>query len=128
MIIQLFYNTDGYLGGWANPPSLQSLKIEEITSKYLQDCKEKKQPIIVEMTNEEIVIFHNIIIGRDMVDILPKKSKVFDLEIGNLKLKFKDNQSDKILKKAQKDHQLTFSKSNHRLNPDERMMKELFKI
>ena len=128
MIIQIWFNTDGYLGGWSNPPSKQKLKVIAITQDTINKAKKLGHPLFVDLTNQEVKIFHKSIIGRDGIEIMPLNAKKFDLEIGNIKLKFTESQSFKYLNIAKKAHKNTFKSEHKKLNKDEKMMKELFEV
>jgi hypothetical protein len=127
MIIQIFFNTIGFLGGWANPPSIQEVKVIPITQAKINEAKVKNIPLYVDFSNQEMMIFSGAIIGRDNIEILPLNTKKYDIEIGNIKLKFPQNQDTILLKNAYEAHTLTFTKDNHKLNEDEKMIKELYK-
>ena len=128
MIVQLFFNSDGYLGGWANPKYLQLANVSLIDQDQINNAKLKNIPLLVEIPDKELSIFHASILGRDFIEILPFNANNYDLKIGNFKLKFNDTQNNNEVKKINKAHKETYKEDNHSLNEDEKMIKELFKL
>jgi len=93
MKIQLFKNTDGFLGAWA-------------TGRIVDPA------LAFEMSNAEQVLFHKAVDGRDNVEILPRDALQYDAQFGNLKLLFHSEQSAKLLKLTREAHKLNKDKSD----------------
>jgi len=130
MIIQLFFNTEGYLGGWGIPSMWKQQKVLPLTTFLIEKAKANKNntdPIAVEMSNTDFLIFHNSTIGRDHVEVLPQNSKSPDAEFGNLKLKFHEDQNMDLVDFAQAAHAQTYEKETHKLTEIEKDVKDLFK-
>jgi len=84
MKIHIILNTDGFLGAWSTRPTENSQEFE--------------------IPNQDVGLFHKTIDCRDGIEVLSKKTKKFDVEFGNLKLKFNDAQDKKLFKKTKDAH------------------------
>lgn len=93
MKVQLFKNTDGFLGAWA-------------TGRIVDPA------LAFEIPTTEIPLFHKAIDGRDNVEILPRDAVKFDAAFGELKLLFHDEQSAKRIKLTREAHKLNKAKSD----------------
>jgi hypothetical protein len=101
MILRIFFNNDGFLGGWA---TTQETSCSALTAEIISRQKEKGFGVFVEMTMDQVQLFHKTIDCRDRVEILPMDSDKFDASFGSLNLKFNDFQKEKDLKITKEAH------------------------
>jgi hypothetical protein len=94
MKIQIFLNTDGYLGAWG------------------ASTIARKGALVFEIPNQDIPLFHKAIDGRNGVEVLLDKKKKHDVEFGNLRLKFHQLQNEKLVKQTKKAHKHNKKKSH----------------
>lgn len=108
MIIEVFFNTDGYLGAWG---TRNGLTPEEITAEKIAQAKENETGLAFEIPDHDIALFHNAIECRGGVEILTSDAEVYDVAFGNMKLKFNDTQNEIDLEKTREAHKLNKNKN-----------------
>ena len=93
MYIEIINNTDGYIGGLAT----------FLTKPTLVNGK------IYELNEQDSILLHQALVARDGVELVENGN--YDVQIGNIKLKFNDYQNKTIAKAIKRDNKTISSKN-----------------
>jgi hypothetical protein len=104
MIVKIFFNTEGFIGAWSHHAQWNFL-VREITQEDIDYAKANGEPVYAEMNAGDIVLFGRTIDSRNGVEVIPKGG-THEHSFGSLKVKFHQDQDQKMIKATKEAHKL----------------------